>query len=299
MNEYSFTLNNDVNIDEIATSGQCFRWKKVNSNLYIAPIGSYLLEVRKQVKNKSVVTIYSDMTDKKAKDFLLNYFNLNLDYQKIIDSIIFDPYVKVAVDKAYGLRVLNQDPLETIFSFMLSQNNTVLNVSRCIERICEKNEQIVLDKRLSYFPFPNIETLAKLTIKDYEEMKCGYRARYLNRIAETILKKKMNLERIKKLSSDKLRTKLMEFDGIGEKVADCIMLYSMRKSELVPMDTWVQKASIELYGLRKNCTNKEIREFYIQRFGKYAGWAHLFIFNHARKYSKQSKNIKDCFVNTK
>jgi len=202
----------------------------------------------------------------------------------------------VAIKKAYGLRVLYQDPLETIFSFMLSQNNTVLNVSRCIERICKKSEKILLDNGLSYYPFPSIKILAKLTIKDYEEMKCGYRARYLNRIAETIIKKRVDLNRISSLNSNELRSKLLEFDGIGEKVADCIMLYSMSKFELVPMDTWVQKASIELYGLRMNCTNKEIREFYIDRFGKYAGFAHLYIFNHARKYSKKNTLIKELFT---
>lgn len=304
MQIFSFEFSSsEINIDEISTSGQCFRWKKLSSRTYISPVNHYLLKVLILSKDKLKITLYSDMSDKDAKRFIQNYFNLNLNYKKIVQAIEFDQYVKIALEKSYGLRVLNQDLTETIFSFMLSQNNTVSNVSNCIERICKKvslsNGFRLLEEDISketYYPFPLIQDLANLTIKEYEKMKCGYRSIYLNRTAERLVKEEINLEKWKKLESGKLRSKLIEFNGIGEKVADCIMLYSFKKFEVVPMDTWVQKASIELYGLKKNCTNKDVRNFFLDRFGEYAGWAHLFIFNHARKKSKRNTPLKESFI---
>jgi len=273
----------ELNIDATSNSGQCFRWKKINTKRYVCPTAEGLMTV--QVLPKSKLEI-SGVSDKYIKE----YFNLDLNYEMIIKSISFDPFVKIAIDKYYGLRVLNQDLLETIYSFMLSQNNTVLNVSRCIERI-SKTSNILLNKKSKMYQFPGLDSLEKLHIKDFEEFKCGYRSKYLHSIPKHFKEITLN----SKHSSDKLRSELLKFSDIGEKVADCILLYSLHKFEVVPMDTWIEKATKELYGLKGNFKNKDIRKFYGDRFGEYAGWAHLFIFHYARMNKGKNKSILECF----
>jgi N-glycosylase/DNA lyase len=273
----------ELNIDAISNSGQCFRWKKISSKKYVCPTREGLMVVEKLTGN---ILEISGVPDKYIKE----YFNLDLNYEKIIKSISFDPFVKIAIDKYYGLRVLNQDLLETIYSFMLSQNNTVLNVSRCIERI-SKTSNICLDKKENIYQFPDIYSLEKLHIKDFEEFKCGYRSKYLHSIPKHFKEVRLN----SKYNADKLRSELLKFSGIGEKVADCILLYSLKKHEVVPMDTWIEKATKELYGLKGNLKNRDIRKFYEDRFGEYAGWAHLFIFHYARMNQRKNKSILECF----
>lgn len=272
-----------INIDVIATSGQCFRWVKINSYKYVCPTNEGLMTA---IKLPNKILDISGVSEK----YIREYFNLDLNYEKIIKSISFDPYVKKAIDKYYGLRVLNQDLLETIYSFMLSQNNTVLNVSRCIDRI-SKVSNICLDKKNGIYQFPNIDTLENLHIKDFDKFKCGYRSKYLHSIPKHFKETKLN----KKYSSEVLRNRLLKFSGIGEKVADCILLYSLHKFEVVPMDTWIEKATCELYGLKGNLKNKDIRKFYEDRFGRYAGWAHLFIFHYVRMNKKKNSSIIDRF----
>jgi len=189
--------------------------------------------------------------------------------------------LRKAVEYGEGIRLLKQDPFEIIVSFIISANNRIPMIKKAIDKICVKWGKPVQYKNHTYYTFPTLENLSNVTIKEFEECGTGFRAKYIKDTIERI-KETNNLKEIISLNDDECHKKLQEFSGIGPKVADCIMLFSMEKYSAFPVDVWVKRAMQHFY-LAPDVSLKKIRNFGREKFGVLSGFAQQYFFYYARE----------------
>ena len=215
-------------------------------------------------------------------DYFYDYFDLARDYSRIISAArAFG--VKVldeACDKAAGLRLLNQDKEEMIFSFIISQNNNIPRIKGIISRICEGLGQKTENPRGAYYTFPSASALASREADYYKSLGAGYRDAFIcdtaRRIADEGISKLFNL------SDEDLRRELLSYRGIGPKVADCISLFGFGRRACFPVDTWIEKLYLEDFGGQPS-DRKKINAYFTQMFGEYSGYIQQYLF-----YAKRS-----------
>ena len=219
-------------------------------------------------------------------DLLANYFQLNLDLkQNFTEWSLKDPIFKEAATQFYGIRILKQELVENIFSFICSSNNNIGRISGMVEKlarlygekICELDGQV-------YYSFPRAEALANDNVESVLKKEgFGYRAKYIHESAKLMVRKggKRWLEDLKKLPYEEAKNKLMTLTGIGPKVADCICLMSLDHLQSIPVDTHVYQIARKFYmpnlPKRKAVTAKiykDIGDHFRELYGPKAGWAH-------------------------
>lgn len=259
----------DFDIRQILDCGQIFRYEKIDEGKYFV----YSLDKRCLVEQKGdCVKIYS-----KDKDYFWHYFDLDRDYSEIKDMLRQKPFMANAVEYGSGIRILNQDRWEMLISFIISANNHIPRIKGIIRRLCDK-----LGKDMGeYKAFPTAQSMASEGEAFYAELGAGYRAKYLadtaHRVAEGF-----DLERIENMQADKANKYLCNLLGVGEKVADCILLFGYHKSDVFPVDTWIRKVYKDIFG--ETCENKKIiRERLINLYSKeLAGYAQQYLFFNKR-----------------
>lgn len=293
-------INNvkDFNIKQICECGQCFRWKKEKENCYIGIAFGKVIEV---FQEGQCITIYNT-NEEDFKNIWFKYFDLGRDYSKIKEVLSENEILKTAVEYGYGIRILKQDPFELVISYIISARNSIPVISKTINTICEAYGQKLEYKGNVYYAFPTAEELSKATLEEIKNLGGSFRSKYivdttnkiyrcnlakegkLNESKEIIdeLLEKYDLEKIKNMSDDDCHKALQEFMGIGAKVSDCIMLFSMEKYSAFPVDVWVKRAMIHFYGANDASLNK-IRIFARERFGEFSGFAQQYLFYYARE----------------
>ena len=211
------------------------------------------------------------------------YFDLAADYSLITDSFPKEENLQTAIVYGRGMRILRQDPWETLCSFLISQNNHIGRIKTIIERISRCFGNPVLYDDVPFYSFPDAEQLKDVTAARYRNLGCGYRAEYLEELVKNMLAGKIDLDRLQKCGYDDAKEILLSLKGIGSKVADCILLFGLGYSEAFPVDTWVKKIMETRY-LKKSATAKEIQQFAREMFGIYAGYAQQYLFYYAREH---------------
>lgn len=209
-----------------------------------------------------------------SPEYFYNYFDFDTNYAQIINELRKFEELSGSLGYAEGLRILRQQPFETVVSFIISANNNIKRIKGIIERICRKCYSG--DGEIP--PFPDLESLSKLTEEDYAQLGCGFRSRYLY---DTVPKLTAEyLDYIGSLEQNEAKKQLCSLMGVGPKVADCILLFGYKKTESYPVDTWIFKAgkTDELN------TPQKVHEYYSRRYGKLSGYAQQYIF-----YSNQQK----------
>ena len=288
----------DFNIKQIFESGQCFRWKKEKENSYIGVAFGKVIEV---CQDGNTITVYNT-NEEDFKNIWFKYFDLDRDYSSIKNKLSKDNLLKTAVEYGYGIRLLNQEPFEIVISFIISARNSIPVISKTIDNISEKYGKKLEYKGKVYYAFPTIEELSKATLEEIQSIGGSFRSKYIvdttNKIYRCNLAKagkldepkeainelleKYDLEKIKNMSDDECHKALQEFMGIGAKVSDCIMLFSMGKYSAFPVDIWVKRAMMHFYGAADASLNK-IRIFGRERFEEVSGFAQQYLFYYARE----------------
>lgn len=232
------TLEN-FNLAQICQSGQCFRMKEKSENLYSVIAGRHYLELEQQGKE---CIFYCD--DAEFQDFWKAYFDLEGDYASYIGKIApNDSYLNNAAEFGCGIRILRQDLWEMIVSFLISQQNNIARIRRCIENICERyGEKLVNAHGETFYAFPTPEALACLEENALMECNLGYRSKYVVRTARAVASGEFDLEAVGQMSYGEAREALLALFGVGEKVADCICLFALHKLEAFPVDTHIRQA---------------------------------------------------------
>ena len=267
--------------------GQCFRWNVQEDLSYTGIFKNNVLNVKKE--NNSI--IISGICDGNIQKIVEDYFDLNRNYEEIKERLAkVDENLKIAEEYGSGIRLLNQDLWETIISFIISANNNIPRIKKIIERIAKKYGEKILFENKEYYTFPNVESLSKATVEDLRELGLGFRDKRIYDTTKIILEKQIDLEELGKIDDvNLLREKLMELPGVGEKVADCVMLFSsLKKLEVFPVDVWVRRVMNDLY-INKPDENKvskeEVRKIAKQKYGNLAGIAQQYLFYWKRETS--------------
>ena len=232
------TIEN-FDLAQICGSGQCFRMKEESTGRFSVIVGKEYLRVEQQKKD---CIFYCDEAE--FHDFWKGYFDLEEDYASYIAKIApDDEYLRYAAEFGSGIRILRQDLWEMIVSFLISQQNNIVRIRRCIENLCESyGEKLVNSQGESYYAFPTPESLSGL--KEDALMACnlGYRSKYVVRTAKSIVSGECDLEKIRQLPYREAKEELLKLFGVGEKVADCICLFALHNLEAFPVDTHIKQA---------------------------------------------------------
>lgn len=266
----------DFDLTHIFECGQCFRWVPSDDGGYVGAAGDKAARI---AFDKGTLTIRATGGD---EDFWRNYFDLDTDYGEIKRRLIgSEPEIARAAEYGSGIRILNQDPFETIISFIISQNNNIPRIRKNIESLCARyGERIEGSASVSrdgsdVYSFPTAEALAAARVEDLAELRLGYRAPYIKASAEKYLSD----------GCPDCREGLLAFHGIGPKVANCIMLFGLRDTAAFPIDTWVRHIMNDMYGFEEKDV-KGMQAFADERFGDLAGYAQQYLFYYYRDRSK-------------
>lgn len=267
---------NDLDLDNTICCGQIFRYEKLEDDSYIVILKDRVVKL-KYVDNK----LYIDSNNmNNIENVIREYLDLDRDYINIIENIKeCDDILGKYLDKSIGLKMIKQDPVECIVSYIISQNNSVRNIKNSLDLISYKfgDKVIFLDKE--YYLFPSIDKLSKISLEEFRECKVGFRDRYLVDIISDIVENRLDINYIFEMNSEDSLRYLMSFRGIGMKVASCILLFAYGKYDVYPIDTWVKKYMDVNYGIKDE---KKIKDFCKEKYGKYSGLAIQYMFNGMR-----------------
>ena len=259
--------------------GQSFRWQPING-WYYGVVEGRQLKIR-QENHALIVESSADEDEDRLEVFLRHYLDLNRNLPAILNAVDIDPFIHRSIETFWGMRILNQEVWECLASFILSQNNNVPRIKGIIRTISvEFGEKITLDESVDY-AFPTPQVLAEAGVEALYNCRLGYRAPYLWTVSSAIGAGEFDLEALKSLPYIEAKRELMRFKGIGEKVADCICLFSLGHSQALPIDVWVKRIIEQLY-LKRKASIGEIRQFAEDYFGEHLGYAQQYLFHYAR-----------------
>ena len=210
-------------------------------------------------------------------DYFYNYFDLNRDYSEIVKSAkAFNiPLLSRSAESCKGLRILNQNREEMIYSFIISQNNNIPRIKGIIGRICEGLGEKLSSPFGEYFSFPSSSVLAKAEPEFFHSVGAGYRDVYLAETSKIILSD--GVEKYENLNAAQLKAELLKLKGVGPKVADCIALFGFNKTDSFPVDTWIEKVYLEDFnGTLKN--REKIAAYFTNLFGQNSGYIQQYLF---------------------
>ena len=230
--------------------GQCFRWNADANGVYHGFAGKYPADVFE--KNGSVF-VDSDAPD----GFWYRYFDLDTEYDTAPFMTI--PYLKTCTEYGQGIRILRQDPFEALISFIISQCNNIPRIKGIIEKLCGGDN-----------PFPSPDQLKDA---DLGYLHAGYRAPYINAAAREVSEGTLNLKELVNADAAGAKKRLLELNGVGEKVANCVVLFGLHHLEAFPVDVWIRRALTEHFP----------PDFSPETLGPYAGVAQQYIFYYTRE----------------
>jgi N-glycosylase/DNA lyase len=297
-------LSQPFNLDYTLNSGQTFRWRKIGDSWY-GTIGSTAVKV---TQTKNTLQIESD--EKLGEEMVLRYFGLDDDLVRIYSSISKDSHIVAALKKYWGLRILKQDPWEAIFSFIAATNINIKRVEKTIHRSCARIGRLKMLNGVPIYTFPIPQAILRFGEDSLRAAGFGYRAPWLLKAAEVVVDRQDLLLDIFEQRYESARALLMqsEFKGIGEKAADCILLFGFHKLESFPIDRWIKRSilnnyahlfdtnlSIKLKARRSldRVTYDKIRKTMMGYFGRYAGYAQQYLFVQERSTNRSMMKDKD------
>ncbi|MDO4481256.1 MAG: DNA glycosylase [Bacillota bacterium] len=276
----------DFELKDIFECGQCFRWNPDEDGSYSGVAFGRAVNVSYNRKGDSDAgtLIIRNSTAEDFENIWKKYFDLERDYGEIKKELSRDDEIMVkAVEYGGGIRILNQDEWETLISFILSQNRNIPLIKKSIEEISRRYGEPVFDYKGNVrYAFPEPEVLAGVSEEALAGCRLGYRARYVTETSKAIAGQKELLYSMTGASYKEALDYLTGLCGVGPKVANCILLFSMEKYESFPIDVWVRRLMSALYGTDEN-NLKEIREYSDKKFGHLGGFAQQYLFYYARE----------------
>jgi len=304
--EIQFDLaDKPFNLDYTLGCGQVFRWFR-SMEWWYGIIGKTIVRVR-QASDRLIVQSFSE--NKEAKLVFSEYFGLDENLKEILSRIDKDGEIHNAIQKYNGLRIIRQDPWECLISFICATNTNISNIQRMIQNICQRYGNTIFYKRKKYYSFPTPDILAKAKIEDIQKCGLGYRAKYIISVSNKIASNPTLLEELEQYDYHAAKNSLVGkelgnkiFKGVGAKVADCILLFSLNKTIAFPIDIWIIRTIIEHYShlydvgfisrIKEKVYTKKgsisIKEYnllqkkMVEYFGEFSGYAQEYLYLHTR-----------------
>lgn len=264
---------------QIFECGQCFRWSREEDGSYTGVAYGRVLNVKSDYDKETVILHNTNL--KEFEDIWYNYLDLGRDYGAIKDELSKDETLRVATIYGRGIRILNQEPWELLISFIISANNNIPRISKSINVLSKLFGEPIEYAGKTYYSFPTVDKLGTAELDQIDLCKVGYRCKYIYQTSRMIDKGDVDLEKAAKLKTDSARKELLLLSGVGPKVADCIMLFSMQKYDAYPLDVWVKRVT-EYFYIHEDVSMKRIQDFAREKFGSLAGFAQQYLFYFAR-----------------
>ncbi|MBS4538081.1 8-oxoguanine DNA glycosylase [Clostridium sp. D2Q-11] len=259
--------------------GQCFRWNREEDGSYTGVAYGKVLNVDKEGND----VIFSNTNKEDFEKIWYNYFDLGRDYDEIKLKLSKDETLRKAIEFGEGIRILRQDEWEILISFITSANNRIPMIKRALETLSERYGDFIEEYNgKKYYSFPTAEALNHLSVDDIKSCYTGFRGKYILSAANIVDNREIDIYAIKNVSTEDARKDLILFPGVGPKVADCIMLFSMNKPDAFPIDVWVKRV-MEYFYLDEDTKLKDIQKYSQNRFGELAGFAQQYLFYYARE----------------
>lgn len=269
----------DFNLQYTLESGQSFRWNRVD-DAYYGVVEGWILRIR---QSGDTLIIDSSGNEPISRSHLYHYLDLNRELASILAAVNVDAYIDQAINQFWGMRLLNQELWETIASFILSQNNNMGRIRSIIRTLSERFGSRLEFEGYADYTFPTPQVLVDAGVDEIFACGTGYRASYLWHAAGKVSNGELKLDVLKQMDYAEAKHELMQLEGIGEKVADCICLFSLGHLTALPVDVWIKRIFETIY-LRKRATAREIQEFAKNYFGEFVGYAQQYLFHYAQNH---------------
>ena len=233
----------DFDIHQIAASGQCFRLRPLSEDTYSLIASGRYLEIRQEeVLDEDGARVSFSCTEEEFEEIWEDYFDLSTDYGRMKRAI--DPkdfYLQEAARTGAGIRILRQELWETIITFIISQQNNIPRIQKCVDAICREFGETAEEPGVgTYKIFPTAGALAAVPEEEFRRLGLGYRAPYLSKSSRMLLTGEVDMESLPDLSYEDARAQLLRLPGVGKKVADCICLFALHHIEAFPIDTHIK-----------------------------------------------------------
>ncbi len=248
-------------------SGQCFRWQREETAggevIYRGTVGTRAARIRQETDGITLLDAEESELPEAVR-FWRNYFDAGTDYEAILNRFSEDEILRRAVSENRGLRILRQEPFETLISFILSQNNNIPRIRGIVERLCMaigkpiaaygkpiaaygKPIAVIGEPTAAGYGFPSAERLAKAEPSELEPIRAGFRTRYIMDAARKVADGTVDLSEVGRADYETGKAMLRRIVGVGEKVADCVLLFAYHKTEAFPSDVWIKRIMAEYY----------------------------------------------------
>ncbi len=265
-------ITDDLDLQKIAESGQCFRCRETGSGYRFVTARSVLF-----IRQMDEVTYSVSCSEAEWKALWVPYFDLDRSYSKIRSTVTQDDFLGKAAAEGRGVRILRQDPWEVLISFIISQRKSIPAIKRSIERLCDQygghSDLLPEDVRL----FPGPRALCSAGREGLSSCGLGYRVPYIQDAAARVYDGSLDLEALRELDDDLLLAALKSVKGVGDKVANCVMLFAYGRTSSVPIDTWIKRLIQDRYG--------GIDPF--PRYGENAGILQQYAFYYIQKHKAE------------
>jgi len=275
-------------LDYTLCCGQVFRWNK-HGEWWYGVAGERVFKIRQvgdEVEFENIGT-----------NFVKKYFGLHDDLPKIFQQIAKDKHIETATKKFRGLRILRQDPWECLISYICATYKNIAAIKQMLSNLSRKFGSEVNFDGYEFYTFPTPERLANATVKELATCGLGYRAKYVSETAKMVYEESFNFEHLKKMPYIKAKEELLIFPGVGLKVADCVLLFSLGKLEAFPVDVWIKRVILKHYTshfsrefVRRISSEKSLNPSEYEKlslfgrryFGEYAGYAQEYLYHYER-----------------
>ncbi|MEO9319082.1 MAG: DNA glycosylase [Nitrososphaera sp.] len=276
-----------IDIDKTILSGQVFLWQKIGDKWYGVD-GSRLLRITMAAGRVEEARSFPD----ENQDAVARFLRLDDDMESIVASISIDPFISNLVRAHRGLRLLRQDPRQCLVSFLCASNTNIQMIRRMLSQLCAKLGETAIIDGHKFHLFPTPERLAQSSLEELRTCGLGYRAGAVHGLAVKLSNKEFDIDACRKMDYARAKEELMSLDGVGNKIADCVLLFAFDKLESFPIDVWIARALASVCGLQapikfaeKLTPNqyKVLSESARSRYGYYAGYAQQLIYYHIRQ----------------
>ena len=270
----------DYDLDATMTSGQVFGWEQ-RDDCWVGVVGGNWVSLQSYSSGIRVTTAAPQSDWSWLKAFLQSDVNLA---ELLATFPTDDPNLQAAVKTCHGLRLLRQLPWECLASFILSSTKQIVQIRQIVRTLCARHGSPVAVPAGQHpaFAFPTPEQIAALSETELRHCKMGFRATYLLSAARRMVAGELDLEIIRQLPLESAREELMKLSGVGEKIADCVLLFAYGFPTAFPIDVWVARALSQFYFKGRRIHPEKLRRFAARHFGPNAGYAQQYLFHHVR-----------------